>query len=136
LPDAAAWNALTRAYTAPSAVDGADYYRFGLEGSGGKWTFYHAAGFSFTVPPVPAGLEDRSSRATVQAFDLTGDNDLNSLMSLNAINMDAVNSVTSAFSSIDCIAGGTACVLTDCDDQNACEEGFSCLAGACTADPE
>jgi hypothetical protein len=136
LPDAAAWNALTRSYTAPSAVDGADYYRFGLEGAGGKWTFYHVGGASFIVPPVPAGLEDRSSRATVQAFDLNGDNDLNSLMSLNAINMDAVNSVTSAFSSIDCIAGGTGCVLTDCDDQNACEEAFSCVAGACTADPE
>ncbi len=58
------------------------------------------------------------------------------VMRFNALNMDRVNNVTSAFSSIDCVGSGTGCALTECDADNACGEGSSCVAGACARDEE
>jgi hypothetical protein len=134
LPSGATWNSLTRSFSAPAPDADADFYRFGLEGAGGKWTFYHAPGATFTVPAAPAGMEDRAQSATVQAFDLTDGKTLNGLMTFNGLNMDGFNSVTSAFSSIDCIGGGAGCALIECDADNACGEGSSCVEGACADD--
>ncbi|MEE2835259.1 MAG: hypothetical protein VYB65_04480 [Myxococcota bacterium] len=136
LPAGATWNSLTRSYAAPTPDASADFYRFGLEGDNGKWTFYHAAGAQFTVPAVPEGMEDRAENATVQAFDLTDGKTLDSMMAFNAMNMDNVNSVTSAFSSIDCVGGGAGCALTECDTENACGDGSSCVEGVCVEDEE
>ena len=136
LPGGASFNRLTRAVTGPASIDGADYYRFGTEGEHGKWTFYMGAGASFTMPTPPEGYADRTAGATVQAFDLSGDHSLASLVGFNALNMDGLNGVTSAFSSVDCIGSGTNCVLTECDEQNVCEEGSSCVDSACVEDEE
>jgi len=136
LPAGATWNSITRTFAAPTPDNTADFYRFGLEGDSGKWTFYYAPGATFTVPAVPEGMEDRAENATVQAFDLVDGKTLGDVMSFNALNMDRVNNVTSAFSSIDCVGSGTGCALTECDADNACSEGSSCVAGACARDEE
>ena len=136
LPAGATWNSITRSFTAPTPDSGADFYRFGLEGANGKWTFYHAPGATFTVPAVPEGMEDRADSATVQAFDLIDGKTLGGVMTFNALNMDNVNSVTSAFSSIDCVGSGVGCALTECDADNACIVGSSCIQGACVRDEE
>ena len=81
-------------------------------------------------------MEDRAENATVQAFDLTDGKTLDSMMAFNAMNMDNVNSVTSAFSSIDCVGGGAGCALTECDTENARGDGSSCVEGVCVEDEE
>jgi hypothetical protein len=134
LPAGAHFDSVSRSFTAGSAVADADFYRIAGEGSAGNWiVLFDKDQYTgqFALPEVPEGYEDRIADMTVQAFALAGDRSLEELVTFGGHNLDGLNAITEKFSSVDCVANGNGCGLTECAENGDCADGETCQAGLC-----